>query len=64
VPKPTDNRDTLLLRIELLDIEPLIWRRLRLPKAMRLDSLHSVIQIAFGWTDVTGNYAALLSAAV
>jgi hypothetical protein len=51
MPTPTDNRDTLLLRIELLDIEPRIWRRLRLPKAMRLDSLHNVIQITFGWTD-------------
>lgn len=49
--KPTDSRDTLLLRMELLDIEPLIWRRLRLPKAMRLDRLHDVIQSAFGWTD-------------
>ena len=49
MPTPTDMRDTLLLRIELIDIEPLIWRRL--PKAMRLDSLHNVIQIVFGWTD-------------
>lgn len=51
MPKPADNRETLLLRVELLDIEPLIWRRLRLPKSMRLDRLHDVIQVAFGWTD-------------
>lgn len=51
MPTPTNNRDTLLLRVELQDIEPLIWRRLRLPKAMRLDSLHNAIQITFGWTD-------------
>lgn len=52
MPKPPNNNSgTLLLRIELLDIEPLIWRRLRLPKSMRMDRLHDVIQTAFGWTD-------------
>jgi hypothetical protein len=51
MPKPANNSESLLLRIELVDIEPLIWRRLRLRKSMRLDTLHNVIQIAFGWTD-------------
>ena len=40
-----------LLRIELLDIEPAIWRRVIVPASITLDRLHDVIQIAMGWAD-------------
>jgi hypothetical protein len=39
------------LRITLEDIEPPIWRRVRVPAEITLASLHEVIQIAMGWTD-------------
>ncbi len=40
-----------LLKIQLLDIEPAIWRRFVVPAGISLDRLHDVIQIVMGWTD-------------
>ncbi|NQS72364.1 MAG: plasmid pRiA4b ORF-3 family protein [Desulfobulbaceae bacterium] len=40
-----------LLKIQLLDIEPAIWRRFIVPASITLDRLHDVIQIVMGWTD-------------
>ena len=40
-----------ILRIELEDIEPLIWRRVAVPTSMNLKALHRVIQAAMGWLD-------------
>ncbi|MCB2181514.1 MAG: plasmid pRiA4b ORF-3 family protein [Desulfobulbaceae bacterium] len=40
-----------LLEIELIDIEPSIWRRFVVPAGITLDRLHDVIQIVMGWTD-------------
>ncbi len=40
-----------LLKIQLLDIEPAIWRRFVVPASISLDRLHDVIQIIMGWHD-------------
>jgi len=40
-----------LLKIELIGIEPTIWRRFVVPLNITLDRLHDVIQIVMGWTD-------------
>lgn len=40
-----------ILRIELQDIEPLIWRRVTVRTSMNLKAIHSVIQAAMGWLD-------------
>ena len=40
-----------LLKIQLLGIEPAIWRRFVVPAGITLDRLHDVIQIVMGWTD-------------
>jgi len=40
-----------LLGIEMIDIEPRIWRRFVVPAGITLDRLHDVIQIVMGWTD-------------
>ena len=40
-----------VLRIELADIEPLIWRRVAVRTSMNLKAVHSVIQAAMGWLD-------------
>lgn len=40
-----------ILRIELIDIEPLIWRRVAVPTATNLQTLHRIIQAAMGWQD-------------
>lgn len=39
------------LHISLLEIEPLIWRRVQVPANISLRRLHDVFQIAMGWTD-------------
>ena len=40
----------LQLRIELDDIEPLVWRRVPVAANITLWRLHRVIQAAMGWT--------------
>lgn len=40
-----------ILRIELLDVEPLIWRRVAVRGATNLAMLHKIIQAAMGWLD-------------
>src|SRR3546814_19976867 len=39
------------LRMELLHIEPHIWRQLELPTMMTLGALHEIIQAAMSWSD-------------
>jgi hypothetical protein len=39
------------LRIELLDVTPLVWRRLLVPADITLPKLDRVIQSALGWTN-------------
>lgn len=45
------NERFYLLKIQLVDIEPAIWRRFVVPASITLDRLHDVIQIVMGWTD-------------
>ena len=44
-PKP------VALRVELLDIEPLIWRRIMVSNQSTLASLHNYLQWVMGWQD-------------
>jgi hypothetical protein len=37
------------LRIELLDLEPAIWRRILVPASVKLHKLHVVLQWTMGW---------------
>jgi Plasmid pRiA4b ORF-3-like protein len=39
----------LLLRIELIDIEPVIWREVLVPDHLTFDDLHTIIQFTIGW---------------
>lgn len=39
------------LKLEMLDVEPLIWRRLLVPGTITLAQLHDVIQATMGWTN-------------
>lgn len=47
----TTPEEIAVLRIELEDIEPLIWRRVALRASTNLKALHRVIQAAMGWLD-------------
>src|SRR5437588_337954 len=40
-----------VLRIELIDIDPLIWRRVAVKTATDLQTLHRIIQAVMGWLD-------------
>jgi hypothetical protein len=42
------NERFYLLKIQLLDIEPAIWRRFVVPANITLDRLHDIIQIVMG----------------
>ncbi len=41
----------LKLRVELLHIEPHVWRRVIVPETVSLAKLHEILQAAMGWTD-------------
>ena len=42
----------LEVRVELVDIEPSIWRQLEVRGSLTLDQLHQILQTAFGWEDM------------
>ena len=39
----------LQLRIQLLGVEPVVWRQVLVPESITLPKLHQVIQAAMGW---------------
>jgi hypothetical protein len=41
----------LQLRIELLHVEPRVWRRVIVPETLTLPKLHQILQATMGWTD-------------
>jgi len=43
--------DIACLKVTLQQIRPPIWRRLEVPTALSLGAFHSILQVAFGWTD-------------
>jgi hypothetical protein len=50
--RPKDAyREVIQLKVTLAEIEPPVWRRLRIPMDYTLARLHKVIQAAFGWED-------------
>lgn len=48
---PAEPQRIYQLHVTLLDIEPVIWRRLWIPGSLKLSKLDRVIQEAFGWTN-------------
>jgi hypothetical protein len=47
-PKPDD---VFQLRVQLIDSEPAIWRRLLVDQDVLLPRFHKILQAAMGWTD-------------
>ena len=39
------------IKVTLLGTDPPIWRRLRVPANLTLETLHNVVQLAMGWED-------------
>jgi hypothetical protein len=50
VPK-TPGQSALQLRAQLRRVDPVVWRRLLVPGAMRLDKFDLALQAAMGWTN-------------
>jgi hypothetical protein len=48
---PNQPYPVYVLRVNIKDIEPQIWRELSVPADYTLGDLHDVLQIAFGWDD-------------
>ena len=47
---PLPDADAVLqIKVWLLDISPMVWRRLLVPSSYTLRELHGVIQVAMGW---------------
>lgn len=42
---------TYVLRVELKEIKPVIWRRFIVPSDITLDRLHDILQIVMSWKD-------------
>ncbi|HET6469711.1 MAG TPA: plasmid pRiA4b ORF-3 family protein [Geminicoccaceae bacterium] len=43
---------TLQLKVRLLEVSPMVWRRLLVPAAASLRELHGIIQVAMGWAGI------------
>ncbi|MDA8208045.1 MAG: plasmid pRiA4b ORF-3 family protein, partial [Actinomycetota bacterium] len=50
-PSRWQSISTLQLKIDLLDIDPPIWRRILVPASFALPALHRVFQEVMGWQD-------------
>ncbi|WP_448208257.1 plasmid pRiA4b ORF-3 family protein [Azospirillum sp. sgz302134] len=42
----------LQVKVRLLDVSPMVWRRLLVPAAFTLEELHGVLQVAMGWEGI------------
>lgn len=49
--KSHSRPSVLIVKVELVDSEPLIWRRLYIDGRTRLDAFHHILQAAMGWTN-------------
>lgn len=53
VETPAPDVDTILqVKVWLLGISPMVWRRLLVPSTYTLRELHGVIQVAMGWEGI------------
>ena len=46
---PPDAEAVLQIKVWLIGISPMVWRRVLVPAALTLRELHGVIQVAMGW---------------
>ena len=51
LPPPPATPSTYVLRVDIADAKPPIWRRLAVRSDLTLDAVHVVLQAAFGWFD-------------
>jgi Plasmid pRiA4b ORF-3-like protein len=52
VPSASDADGVVQVKVWLIGISPMVWRRVLVPVAMTLGELHGVIQVAMGWEGI------------
>src|SRR5713101_4322392 len=51
---PAEGADAIVqIKVWLLGISPMVWRRVLVPVSLTLRELHGVIQVAMGWEVVS-----------
>ena len=51
-PSATAAEAVLQIKVWLIGISPMVWRRVLVPAAFTLRELHGVIQVAMGWEGI------------
>lgn len=51
IKKNKKSKSLYQIKVTLLESKPPIWRRLIVKDNIRLDQLHSVLQVAMGWSN-------------
>jgi hypothetical protein len=51
-PPAADGDAILQVKVWLIRIGPMVWRRLLVPAAFTLSELHGVVQVAVGWDGI------------
>ena len=46
---PKDSTPIVQLKVRLLGIRPMIWRRVLAPASVSLRELHGILQVSMGW---------------
>jgi Plasmid pRiA4b ORF-3-like protein len=50
--EPPNVGPAFQLKVHLLEVSPMVWRRLLVPGAASLRELHGILQIAMGWKSI------------
>ncbi len=54
--KATESQDQIhQLKVHLVGISPMVWRRLLVAGTISIDELHNILQIAMGWENYQGS---------
>jgi hypothetical protein len=51
-PSDFPSGSILQLKVRLLEVSPMVWRRLLVPASYTLEELHGVLQVAMGWEGI------------
>jgi len=51
-PVAADAEAVLQIKVWLIGISPMVWRRVLLPATFTLHELHGVMQVAMGWEGI------------
>jgi Plasmid pRiA4b ORF-3-like protein len=57
-----DANAILQVKVWLVGISPMVWRRVLVPTTFTLRELHGVIQVAMGWEGITSMFSSCVPA--